>query len=204
MIQPTVITRSYDLYLPLDRASILRRAEVAEETPEVAELLNDCLKAVRGSFTYRVCYSEYELKRTPSGLDLGFAQTDSRDLAQHLEGCDRIIVFAATIGGQIDRLVRWNAVESPASSYLLHNIGSEAIEVLCDTFCGEIEAKMRMQRRQTRPRFSPGYGDLTLELQKQIFEALQCQRRIGLFLGEKFLMTPSKSVTAIIGVEQKK
>lgn len=204
MIQPTVITRTYDLYLPLNRQSILRRAGVAETTPEVEALLDDCLKSVRGVFTYRLCYSEYALKPTRAGLDLGFATTPSQDLARHLEGCDRMILFAATVGGQIDRMIRRNAVESPAVSFLLHNIGAEAIEVLCDTFCAEMENKMKTQGRQTRKRFSPGYGDLPIELQKPIFEALQCQHRIGLFLGERLLMTPSKSVTAIIGVENKK
>ena len=52
----------------------------------------------------------------------------------------------------------------------------------------------------TRPRFSPGYGDLPINMQKDIFAALDCPRKIGLSLNESLLMSPSKSVTAIIGV----
>jgi cobalamin-dependent methionine synthase I len=37
-------------------------------------------------------------------------------------------------------------------------------------------------------------------LQKDIFAALDCPRRIGLTLGEGMLMSPTKSVTALIGV----
>ena len=50
-----------------------------------------------------------------------------------------------------------------------------------------------------KPRFSPGYGDLSLEVQKEIFSLLDCPRKIGVSLGDSLLMTPSKSVTAIIG-----
>ena len=51
-----------------------------------------------------------------------------------------------------------------------------------------------------RSRFSPGYGDLGLEMQKDIFAVLDCPRKIGLSLNESLLMSPSKSVTAIIGI----
>ena len=50
------------------------------------------------------------------------------------------------------------------------------------------------------PRFSPGYGDLPLSLQRDIFRVLDCPRKIGLTLNESLLMSPSKSVTAIVGL----
>ncbi len=51
-----------------------------------------------------------------------------------------------------------------------------------------------------RPRFSPGYGDLTLLAQKDIFAVLDCGKRIGLTLNDSLLMSPSKSVTAFVGI----
>ena len=51
-----------------------------------------------------------------------------------------------------------------------------------------------------RPRFSPGYGDLPLEAQESVFKALDCHRKIGLALNDSLLMSPSKSVTAIVGL----
>ena len=50
-------------------------------------------------------------------------------------------------------------------------------------------------------RFSPGYGDLPLEFQREIFRALDVPRRIGVSLGSSCLMSPSKSVTAIVGIK---
>ena len=83
---------------------------------------------------------------------------------------------------------------------MLQAVGAERIEALCDLFNGEITEKKRAEGLYTRPRFSPGYGDLPLELQKDIFDVLDCPRQIGLTLNQSLLMSPSKSVTAIIGV----
>ena len=77
-------------------------------------------------------------------------------------------------------------------------IGSERVESLCDELCRELEGEWGT----VRPRFSPGYGDLPLSLQKEIFALLDCGRSIGVALGENLLMSPSKSVTAIVGVKK--
>ena len=54
------------------------------------------------------------------------------------------------------------------------------------------------------PRFSPGYGDLSLDTQKKLLSALDSQRKIGITLTESLLMLPTKSVSAIIGLECRK
>ena len=54
-----------------------------------------------------------------------------------------------------------------------------------------------------RPRFSPGYGDLPLALQADVFWALDCTSKIGVSLSESLIMSPQKSVTAIIGISEK-
>ena len=59
---------------------------------------------------------------------------------------------------------------------------------------------VRFQRSGCSPGFSPGYGDLPLDLQREIFAALDCPKRIGVSLNESLLMSPSKSVSAIIGL----
>ena len=53
-----------------------------------------------------------------------------------------------------------------------------------------------------KPRFSPGYGDLPLSMQTDIFRVLDCPRKVGLTLNNSLLMSPSKSVTAIMGIHK--
>ncbi|MBR5269151.1 MAG: Vitamin B12 dependent methionine synthase activation subunit [Anaerotignum sp.] len=163
---------------------------------EERALYEACLKEVEYKLTYKVCWGRFPVRRGENSLDLGVLQTDSKALMKNLEGCEEVIVFAATIGLEIDRLIRRYTNLSPAKALFFQAIGAERIESLCDAFCDELkEEGLRL-----RPRFSPGYGDLPLELQKDLFRVLDCPRKIGLTLNESLLMSPSKSVTAIIGI----
>ena len=182
---------------PVDRREALRYAGVKEETPEMTALLQDCIQLCQNSLTPRVCYAFYPVTRQDGQLDLGFAVTDSSALRRNLAGCDEIVLFAATIGLEMDRLIARYAHLSPSKSVMLQAIGAERIEALCDAF----ENELIRQGHEISPRFSPGYGDLPLDMQQDIFAALDCPKHIGVSLNESLLMSPSKSVTAIIGLD---
>ena len=68
------------------------------------------------------------------------------------------------------------------------------------TGTGDTPALMEAEGLSLRPRFSPGYGDFPLSMQTPIFDALDCPRKIGVSLNASLLMSPSKSVTAVIGL----
>ena len=71
-------------------------------------------------------------------------------------------------------------------------------------FCEELSATEAERGRTIRPRFSPGYGDLSINLQRDIFSALEPTKMIGVSLDPDMFMTPSKSVTAIVGIKNVK
>ena len=73
-------------------------------------------------------------------------------------------------------------------------------EALCDSFTGLMESKYSETGFKLKPRFSPGYGDLPLEMQVEILKILDAQKIMGLYLNDSYLITPSKTVTAIIGL----
>ncbi|MBQ3031188.1 MAG: Vitamin B12 dependent methionine synthase activation subunit [Anaerotignum sp.] len=182
----------------LNERECLRYAGTTPQAISAEEkaLFEACLAEVGNKLTYKVCWGRFPVKRGENSLDFGFLQTDSRALMKNLEGCEDVIVFAATIGLEIDRSIRRYTNLSPAKALFFQAIGAERIESLCDAFCEELKGEGLL----LRPRFSPGYGDLPLELQKDIFRVLDCPRKIGLSLNESLLMSPSKSVTAIIGI----
>lgn len=198
----TVFVKTYPAP-EFDEREILRYAGVRGELPEIDELLRECLKESEGAFAYKVAYREFGIADHGDALDLGFITTTSGDLRINLRGCDRIVLFAATVGVGIDRLIAKYSRISPTKALLFQAIGAERIESLCDIFNAEIKAGAEQDGGFTRPRFSPGYGDLPLEMQIEIFRVLDCSRKIGLSLNNSLLMSPSKSVTAIIGLGRK-
>ena len=166
------------------------------------DTLAECIAELEGKTTYRVCFCEYPVKRTDDGLDLGFALTQSKDLSKALDGCGRLLLFAATVGFAPDRLIARYSRFSPSKALFIQAIGTERIEALCDAFCRQKEKEYAEEGLVLRPRFSPGYGDLPLELQREVFCALDCSRSLGIILNDSLLMMPSKSVTALAGIRE--
>ena len=178
---------------PVDRLEWYRYMGVIQSSEELEALADECRREAENCFSPRVCYCEIPVCVEGDIVDLTFWKGNSRSLSNRLRGCDHAILFAATVGLEIDRLIaRYNRISS-AKAVCLQALGTERVEALCDAFCAEMNAKS--------PRFSPGYGDLPLDIQKHIFELLNCPKNIGLTLNGSLLMSPTKSVTAIVGVE---
>lgn len=191
----TIFTKTFEAPL-FDKKEILRYAGARENTPEISELIESCIEEVKDKLTYKVCYGVFPVSVKGNIVDLSFMETESKSLAKNLVRCKSIILFGATAGIEIDRLISRYGKISPSRALIFQAIGAERIEILCDEFTKHIQKEYGA----TVPRFSPGYGDLSLKLQKDFFRVLEPSKRIGLTLNESMLMTPTKSVTAIIGI----
>jgi hypothetical protein len=165
-------------------------------TQEFNALFLQCLQQMLGAIKRRAVYDIFPLTQQGNTLNLGFAQVESRDLAKNLQGCNHIAVFAATVGDGVDRLILKEERLSPARGAIMQALGSAAAEDWCDEVNAQITA---LSPHGTKPRFSCGYGDLDLSLQRSIFAALDVTKTIGVTLGENLFMTPTKSVTALVG-----
>lgn len=180
---------------PIDTREVFRYARCPKPGEREEELLAAVRAEVEDKLSYRVCWCELAVKVCGDECSVGEMLLRSASLAKALEGCDRAVVFAATVGLELDRaLIKYNRLDA-AKALFLQALGAERVEALCDAFCAEFEgAKMR---------FSPGYGDLSLDTQRALFALLDCPRKLGLTLNESLLMSPSKSVTAIMGLAAK-
>lgn len=170
---------------------------------ELIKVFEEVKKDLSGAFSYKVCYRRMELKWEKGEPLLPFS-AKSKALAHWLTDCNEIILFAATIGLETDRYIAKQQRLSPVKSLIANAFGAERIERLCDAFCDDIQNDLSSENLFTTKRFSPGYGDLPLETQIEIFNLLDCSRQIGVSLNESLLMSPSKSVTAIMGLKDRK
>lgn len=191
--------KTYD-DIPINEREVFRYMRAEKADGAVKNLFDSCVKESADFLSYKVCFREFPLLTNESEIDLGFAKVKSKALSVNLKDCEKIILFAATVGHGIDRLIKKESLVSPSKAVCLQALGSERVESLCDAFNDELKAAYAESGYKLKPRFSPGYGDLSLELQKEIMSALDCKKFLGISLGENLMMTPSKSVTAIIGV----
>lgn len=184
----------------INKKEIMRYMSSQGGGDEILGLIDECLTEVREKLQYKVCYTVLPVKSDGSVVTMPCGEIESKNLAKNLQGCGRVIVFAATVGVGIDRLITKYSRLSPAKALCFQAIGAERAEALCDAFCEKMRSEIKESGEILRPRFSPGYGDLPLETQKMIFSLLDCPKRIGVTLGDSLLMSPSKSVTAFVGI----
>ena len=182
---------------PVNMREILRYMGCAKPNSDALNLVNVCLEKCRSALSYTVCYDEFSISVSNDGVVFPFGKVYSVSLAKHLKGYEKAVIFAGTVGIELDRLILKYSHLSPSYALAFQAIGAERIEALCDTFCDDLKSEYA----KITSRFSPGYGDFPLEFQTEIFKVLDCNRKIGLSLNSALLMSPSKSVTAIIGIK---
>lgn len=160
----------------------------------VLHTLQEAADKLLPSLSPKVLYQSFSLKNSPIELV-------GKDIQNHLNGCDDIILFCATIGQGADRAIRIAMLSDIFYGMAMDALASALVEQVCDS----AEKEIISQLKDVYPtwRFSPGYGDFPLSLQEQFVTVLKAQKKIGLTVSLDHLLIPTKSVTAIIGISQK-
>jgi hypothetical protein len=170
--------------------------DLRREAEEVAAQLT---AALRPRYTYRV----FPLEKADGAFTLtgsGVTLT-GRSAGTMLAQCDRAVLLACTLGPRFDAMLRTEQARDMGRAVILDACGGAWVEAGCDE--AERELRNKLPGLYLTDRFSPGYGDLPLNIQPAILSALDAQRRVGIHLSESLLMNPVKSVTAVIGVSSR-
>lgn len=183
---------------PINTKEVLRYAGGGNDENTI-KLVNECIDEVVNTLAYKVCYCELPVNIDNDICDFDTFCVKSQNLATNLKDCNKVIIMGATVGIALDRLIAKYSRISPTKALLLQALGAERIEALCDAFCEEIKKTLKIA---LKPRFSAGYGDLPLNTQMNVFKLLNLPKNIGLTLNDSMLMSPSKSVTAFIGIQE--
>lgn len=181
-----VFVKTYE-NIPVQKGEALRYAGAKEDF----SLMEECMKEF--SSANRVCFSVLEKEKF-------FSLFGEEGTKHRLQNAEYVLVFAATVGLDGDRLIARYSKIKPSKAICFQAIGAAQIETLCDIFCREIAKKCEEQGYRIGNRFSPGYGEFPLGRQQEIFLLLDCARRIGVTLLDSGLMSPTKSVTAVFGI----
>lgn len=183
----------------INLSEIKRYMKVKSSSNEFDDLIFQCLNEVNPLLRYSVCYSISKVAVCDDNVLFDNITFKSEALSKVLEFCDRAVIFSATVGLGVDRMIAKYSRISPSKALCMHAVGAERIESLCDSFCEYITS----EHGDITHRFSPGYGDFNIASQRIILNILDSAKLIGLTLNDSFIMTPTKSVTAIAGIRRK-
>ena len=166
---------------PLDLDEVLRYmgcpAEKAD--PETRTLVETCAREMEAAARPRWTGRVLDITLEEDGVRLeGGLLLPGQDLRKHLEGCERAAVFCATLSAQADALIRRWESRDMLRALALDCCATAGVEQVCDQVEQEIESQFPGCSFPFR--FSPGYGDLPLELQGEILHLLDAPRKICL------------------------
>ncbi|HYE81324.1 MAG TPA: vitamin B12 dependent-methionine synthase activation domain-containing protein [Clostridia bacterium] len=166
-------------------------------------LLDACIDEVKElskeSFTYQI----FDMEKMEEGLHLTGTTLvlQGKAIRQHLSRAEKCAVMAVTLGIGVDKRISYYSRTDLTRGMMLDACATAAVEALCDMVQEEIKAKAGVMGLDITQRFSPGYGDFSIDIQKHIVRVLKAYEKIGLTVNECSIMIPRKSVTAVIGMQ---
>ena len=178
----------------MDIGEALRYLGAANPSEELRRQAAEIAGSIRETprYTYRV----FGVSRVPEGVLLAGRMAETM-----LSECSQAALMACTLGAEFDRRLRAMQARDMSSAVILDACGSALVESGCDAV--EAELAGRFPERFLTDRFSPGYGDLPLDVQPEVCAALDASRRLGLYVTGSLLLNPMKSVTAVIGLSDR-
>jgi len=190
--------------------------------PQLDALVEECLGEIR-SLQPRHTYRIFDLERTPLQDKPGTSQDEAdphqdeptpetlflrntqvtlfgQGIGRHLKGCRRAVLLAVTLGVDADNLIRRREHTDMTRALVLDACATQQIESACDAIEQHVCREALSNGLTATSRYSPGYGDLPLDIQPRLLAALDAERKIGLTCTQNLILLPRKSVTAIIGL----
>lgn len=186
--------------MTLDRAEALRYLAIARPDAGSLEAIEPVAAALEQALTPRFTFAAFPVRHTPEGVSLeGSGLVLPGEMARTmLRDCTDAVLLLCTLGAGFEARLRAASARDMAQAAMLDACGSAYVEAGC--FDAEKAIAARFPGKFLTDRFSPGYGDLPLELQPKLCAALDSQRRLGVTVTESLLMVPMKTVSAVIGL----
>ncbi|MCH3971661.1 MAG: Vitamin B12 dependent methionine synthase activation subunit [Oscillospiraceae bacterium] len=188
--------------MQIDRSEIYRYLGYGRNDPEerIKKQTEAAVALLEKECTPRWIWGSYPVAAEQDRIVIAQIPLKSHSLASQLRGCGQACLFAATLGPAPDWLMQRASILAVTPAAVLQAAAAAMTEAFCDECCTQLAVHFAEQGLFLRPRFSPGYGDLSLSCQEQLLRVLNAQKHIGLSCTQSLLLVPTKSVTAIIGL----
>lgn len=169
------------------------------------QMIQRCFEELEQTANKRIVYRVFDLRMAEGGhIEIENLSIESKGLSKNLRGCEKVILLGATLGVEVDLMMKRHTYTDMAKTVVLQACAAALLEEYLDECQAKIGKEMEEEGYFLRPRFSPGYGDFSILCQKQILAMTDAARKIGLTMTKGSMLAPTKSVTALIGLSKKK
>lgn len=198
--------------IKINKQEVLRYLEYNGQyiNNELNNLIDECIEITKRKINPRYFLRVYPILRKNDNLgeDITYLKDcslkfKSNDLYKLLNACEGCIILSVTLGLEIEREIRKYSYLELTKSIVLDACATTAIEEVCDLVQGKLDKEFKKDNKHLTMRYSPGYGDLDIQNNKYIIEALNIYKELGITINESNIMIPRKSVISIIGITYK-
>lgn len=176
-----------------------------ELTKEMINIVSECKEIVKKSIIPRYIYERTSISIEDNYVFIGKSNLvlKGKSIVTHLKQCEECLLMAVTLGNDVEKLIKLYERKDLTKALIIDACATVAIEEVCENIEKSVEESMAKIGKNITFRFSPGYGDLSINIQKYFLNLLDAERKIGLTCSEHNILIPRKSVTAIIGISSK-
>ncbi len=184
------------------------RADEKEIDPRIIEFADRAVEELIHVYEPRCTtkiFSVNAIRGVENGLRFGgvnVMDVTSKSLTVNLQGCEEVLFFAATLGAEVDWLIRKYSAKDISQGLIMDAAATALIESYCDGCNYRLEKELNKDYKTLRPRFSPGYGDFDVKHQWDFIRLLDLPRTIGVTPTDSGMLVPTKSVTALMGISR--
>lgn len=184
----------------IDKREILRYIGAKHADEQIDEMIERAWDLVTSSAKPKHVYQLFPISVMENYVEISGTKIQSKSLAGHLVTCNEAYLFACTLGAELDILIKRYSISDMPLVPVLQACAAVFTEYCADKAQELIERDAAKRNLYMRPRYSPGYGDFSLNYQRFLFETIDVTKNTGITLTDTYMMVPTKSVSAIIGL----
>jgi len=189
----------------IDRSEVLRYLQTSKDLKDenIMQLISESSAEVKDLIDFRYLYKKFPAEISEKGIKIlnTTLTLKGKSIKKHLKKSPEVYLMAVTLGVQIDKKISLYDKTSVTKAVIFDACSTAAVEEGCDKVEAEIKRKALSEGyKDITFRYSPGYGDLSTEVQKELLRILNASKKIGLTASKYNMLQPNKSVTAVIGV----
>lgn len=170
---------------------------------ETDKLIDESIAELKEIVELKYVYKIFDIKKENNILSFeNMINIESKDLKDLLMYCEKAAVFAATLGFEVEKRIKYYSLTNLSKCIVFDACADSCIESLCDDAEAKTKEIAATKGCSITFRFSPGYGDVPISHQADILNALNAQKLIGLTCSDSSILIPRKSVTAFIGFDK--
>ncbi|MCY6369600.1 methionine synthase [Clostridium ganghwense] len=191
----------------IDKEEVLRylgyKNQKLERSLEL--LIDECIEEIKKYIPYKYTFKIFDIEKNIEGIELSNSNLifKGNAIEKHLKDSQSCAVMAVTLGNIVDTKIRYYEKVNLTKALILDACATSVVELICDEVQEVIKKEAVKLGLGITYRYSPGYGDFSIDIQSKILEALEAHKKIGLSATEDSILIPRKSVTAVIGFQNK-